>query len=83
MLICNFAKSEKPVLNIIDVKTLFHEFGHVMHNICCGARFSSHSADNVERDFLEIPSQVLEQWLRDGEILRRLSKHVESGEQLS
>jgi thimet oligopeptidase len=71
-LICNFPKPEgdKPsLLSFDEVETLFHEFGHCMHSILTEAKLASHSCTSVPRDFVEAPSQVLEYWLRDKQVL--------------
>lgn len=84
-MVCNFEKpsEEKPsLLYHGDVVTFFHEFGHVMHNICTEANFSRFSGTSVERDFVELPSQMLENWVWNGKILSRLSKNFETQEPL-
>jgi len=71
-LICNFPQPEgdKPsLLSFDEVETLFHEFGHCMHSILTEARLGSHAGTSVPRDFVEAPSQVLEYWLRDKQVL--------------
>jgi thimet oligopeptidase len=87
-MMANFAKAteEKPaLLDHDEVECFFHEFGHVMHDLCCSpdiAIFSS--AERVERDFVEAPSQMLENWVWQKESLDKMSGHykvVNSGAQ--
>ena len=73
---CNFPKNDS--LEFSDVVTFFHEFGHVMHEICSKTQLSDFSGFNVEHDFVEAPSQMLEYWCYENKPLKMMSSHMES-----
>ena len=84
-LVCNFTKptAEKPaLLTHGEVETFFHEFGHCLHSILTEAEYANFSGTNVTRDFVEAPSQMLENWIWDKDVLARFARHYETGEPL-
>ncbi|MDP3889216.1 MAG: M3 family metallopeptidase [bacterium] len=86
MMIANFPKSTptKPsLLRRDDVQVFFHEFGHALHAMLGATRVASFSGTSVKRDFVEMPSQMLEEWLWDKEILKKVSSHYQTGKPLS
>lgn len=79
----NFAKPTKDnpsLLTIDQTNTLFHEFGHALHGIFANTKYSSLSGTSVPRDFVEMPSQVFENWVFEPEMLALYAKHYETGE---
>jgi thimet oligopeptidase len=81
-LVCNFptpTASDPALMQHDVVVTLFHEFGHLIHHLMARGPTIKLSADN-EGDFIEAPSQLLEEWAWRPEILRRFAKHIETGE---
>jgi peptidyl-dipeptidase Dcp len=80
--ICNFAKppaGEPCLLSYDDARTLFHEFGHALHQMLSDVTFGFVSGTNVARDFVELPSQLYEHWLEVPEVLRKHARHAETG----
>lgn len=85
-MVCNFPKpiGDKPcLLKHSDVTTLFHEFGHLCHGFCSKAKYGRFSGTAVERDFVEMPSQFMENYCFEAEGLKRMSRHYVTGEPLS
>ena len=73
--------SDKPaLLKLNDVETFFHELGHALHAILGATHIASFSGTNVKTDFVEMPSQMLEEWVSDKEILKRISQHYQTGQ---
>ncbi len=77
--ICNFAKASPALLSYDDARTLFHEFGHALHQLLSDVRYGLISGTSVARDFVELPSQLYEHWLEVPEVLARHARHVETG----
>ena len=65
-----------------EVETLFHEFGHVLHNALTRAKYGPQAGTSVSWDFVEAPSQLLERWAWDPQVLKKISKHYKTGEPL-
>ena len=76
--ICNFAKGAPALLSYDDARTLFHEFGHALHQILSDVSYGFISGTSVARDFVELPSQLYEHWLEVPEVLARHARHVET-----
>ncbi|NPD91444.1 M3 family metallopeptidase [Xylanibacter muris] len=81
--IANFTKptaTEPSLLTIDEVQTLFHEFGHGLHGLLAKANYKTVSGTNVARDFVELPSQIMENWAVEPEVLAMYAKHYKTGE---
>jgi thimet oligopeptidase len=82
-LMCNFPDpaTGTSLMQPIDVTTFFHEFGHLLHHVFAGRpRYSGVGGLSVEWDFVEAPSQLLEEWMRDARVLATFAVHHETGE---
>ena len=77
--VCNFAKSDPALLSYDDARTLFHEFGHALHQMLSNVTYEMISGTSVPRDFVELPSQLYEHWLDVPEVLAKFAKHAETG----
>ena len=79
----NFSKptGDRPaLLSFEEVNTLFHEFGHALHGLLSKCTYNSLSGTSVPRDFVELPSQIMENWAAESEVLKTFAKHYETGE---
>jgi len=85
-LVCNFPKPDGDDFGLMqysDVVTYFHEFGHLMHEVLGGRqRWAAQSGIACEGDFVEVPSQMLEEFFEDADLLRTFAKHYQTGELL-
>ena len=77
--VCNFAKGAPALLSYDDARTLFHEFGHALHQMLSDVRYATMSGTSVARDFVELPSQLYEHWLEVPEVLEKHARHAETG----
>jgi peptidyl-dipeptidase Dcp len=79
---CNFTpptKDTPALLNWDETSTLFHEFGHALHGLFTEGKFNR-TAGNVPRDYVELPSQIMENWAGDAEVMKAYAKHFKTGE---
>lgn len=84
-ILANFTKAtddRPPLLKHSEVETLFHEFGHIMHQTLTRSKYPSLSGTSVKRDFVEAPSQMLENWVWEKDILEIISSHYQTGKSL-
>ena len=84
-IVCNFSRATKKqpsLLTFQEVSTMFHEFGHALHGILAETTYSGLSGTNVFWDFVELPSQIMENWCYQPEALALFTKHYETGDTL-
>ncbi len=82
-IVCNFTKptkSQPSLLTFDEVTTLFHEFGHALHGMLASGTYESLSGTNVYWDFVELPSQIMENWAYEKESLDLFARHYKTGE---
>ena len=82
-IVCNFTKpsGDTPALLTFDeVSTFFHEFGHALHGLLSNVTYRSLAGTSVPRDFVELPSQIMENWVAEPEVLKMYAKHYKTGE---
>lgn len=77
--VCNFANGDPALLSWDDARTLFHEFGHALHQMLSDVTHGFISGTSVARDFVELPSQLYEHWLSQPEVLDRHARHWQTG----
>ncbi len=84
-IVCNFTKptpTKPSLLTLDEVLTLFHEFGHALHGMLANTRYETLSGTNVYWDFVELPSQIMENWVYEKECLDLFAKHYQTGEKI-
>ena len=84
-IVCNFTKPTKgkpSLLTFMELETLFHEFGHSLHGLLSKCRYKSLGGTNVHWDFVELPSQFMENWLLEKAVLDEFAAHYETGEKI-
>ncbi|WP_394130048.1 M3 family metallopeptidase [Shewanella maritima] len=74
------AEGEPALLTFDEASTLFHEFGHALHGMLSDVQYRSQSGTSVPRDYVEFPSQVMENWMTQPEVLAQFAKHYQTGE---
>ncbi|WP_437919293.1 M3 family metallopeptidase [Sphingobacterium sp. LRF_L2] len=82
-IVCNFTKpigDEPALLTFDEATTLFHEFGHALHGLLSNVKYRSLAGTSVSRDFVELPSQIMENWAGDPEVLKTYARHYKTKE---
>lgn len=83
--VCNFPPENEDGVSLLSfeqVETLFHEFGHALHGLLSEANYPSLSGTSVTRDYVEFPSQMMENWAREPEVIKSFARHYETGESI-
>jgi peptidyl-dipeptidase Dcp len=81
-IVCNFTKpsaTAPALLTFDEVTTFFHEFGHSLHGLLSNVTYRSLAGTSVPRDFVELPSQIMENWAAEPEVLKMYAKHYQTG----
>ncbi|HLR49371.1 MAG TPA: M3 family metallopeptidase [Candidatus Sphingobacterium stercoripullorum] len=84
-IVCNFSRPTATIPSLLtfqEVTTLFHEFGHALHGLLANTTYPGMSGTSVYWDFVELPSQLMENWCYEEEMLARFAKHYQTGETL-
>lgn len=82
-IVCNFSPptaTQPSLLTYDEMTTFFHEFGHALHGLLSNVTYPSLAGTNVPRDFVELPSQVMENWANEPEVMKTFALHYETGE---
>ena len=82
-IVCNFTKPTEnapALLTFDEVSTFFHEFGHALHGLLSNVTYESVAGTSVPRDFVELPSQIMENWAAEPEVMKMYAKHYKTGE---
>lgn len=80
-IVCNFSRptgTQPALLTFDEVETFFHEFGHALHGLLSNVRYVSQAGTAVPRDFVELPSQIMENWAAEPEVLKNYAKHYQT-----
>jgi peptidyl-dipeptidase Dcp len=82
-IVCNFtapSENQPALLSFDEMTTFFHEFGHALHGLLSNTHYHGLSGTSVPRDFVELPSQVMENWAKHPQVLKQFARHYETGE---